>query len=130
MLPVVAIVIFGLAAGIVAAVKRKISIVQFVSISVIVALCFVFYAQVTIFTIPPTEEVPQGSTLIISRLRYFEDKTGFIDSVDAVCKRTQGTVSSFCNQLISKSVSENTNIYMRLPYSRFLYSISTIPWPI
>lgn len=130
MLPVVALVIFVLVAVIVAAVKRKISIVQFVSISVIVALCFVFYTQVTIFTIPPTEEVPQGSTLIISRLRYFEDKTGFIDSVDAVCKRTQGTVSSFCNQLISKSVSENTKIYMRLPYSRFFYSISTIPWPI
>jgi hypothetical protein len=130
MLPVVALVLFGLIAVIVAAVKRKISIVQFVSISVIVAFCFVFYAQITILTVPPTEEVPQGSTLIISRLRYFEDKTGFIDTVDAVCKRTQGTSSSFCQQVISNSVSDNTKIYMRLPYSRFLYSISTIPWPI
>ena len=130
MLPLVALVLFGLVAVIVAAVKRKISIVQFICISVIVVLCFVFYTQVTIFTIPPTEEVLQGSTLIISRLRYFEDKTGFIDSVDAVCKRTQGTVSPFCQQVISKSVSENTKIYMRLPYSRFFYSISTIPWPI
>ena len=130
MVPFVALVLFGVVATVIATIKRRISIVQFVCISVIVALCFVFYTQVTIFAISPTEEVPRGSTLIISRLRYFEDKTGFIDSVDAVCKRTQGTSSSFCQQVISKSVSDNTKIYMRLPYSRFLYSISTIPWPI
>ena len=129
MVPFVALVLFGIVATVIATIKRKIPLVQFVCISFIIVLCFVVYTQVTIFVVPPTEEIPEGSTLIISRLHYFKDKTGFIDSVDAVSKRTQGNVSPFFRQVISQTVFESTKIYMRLPYSRFLYSISTIQLP-
>lgn len=102
MVPIVALVLFVIVATVIATIKRKISIVEFACILFIyflIVLCFVVYTH--IFLLPPTEISPEGHTLIISRLHYFKDKTGFIDSVDAVSKRTQGNVSSFFQQVIS-----------------------------
>lgn len=126
----VALVLFGIVAVIILSIKGRIAIGLFICISIIVVLCSVSYTHSTILVVPPTEEVPEGRTLIIPRLHFFQHKTDFIDSVDAVCKRTHGSVGSFCQQVILKAVSENTKPSVRLPYSRILHFVSTIHWPI
>ncbi len=130
MVLVVALVLIGIVAVIIATIKGRISIGMFACISIIVAICFVSYAHSTILVVPPTEEVPEGRTLIIPRLQFFQHKTDFIDSADAVCKRMHGNVNPFCQQVIVKAVSENIKPYLHLPYSRLLHFASTPRWSI
>lgn len=91
------------------------------SLIVLAALTVIVYTQLTIFVIQPIGAVPDGRTLVISRL----NKTKFIDSADGVCERTQGGVSLLCRMAVLAGVMENANIYARLPYSESLYLIST-----
>jgi hypothetical protein len=77
--------------------------------------------QVTIFVIQPIGAVPEGKTLVISRM----SNTKFIDSADAICERTQGGVSLFCRLGALGGTLENAHIYLRLPYMQWLYQIST-----
>lgn len=79
------------------------------------------YTQVTIFVIQPIGAVPEGKTLIITRL----NKTKFIDSADAICERIQGGVSLLCRMVTLGAVMQNARILARLPYSETLYTIST-----
>lgn len=81
----------------------------------------IFYWQFTIFVISPIGALPEGKTLIIYRLNKIE----FIDSPDAVCERIQGGVSLLCRGIVIAKVAENSKIVLRLPYSRYLYAIST-----
>lgn len=76
--------------------------------------------QVTIFVIQPIGAVPEGRTVIMERTGDLR----FIDSADAICERTQGGVSLLCRGAAMAATSEN-KIYLRLPYSEFLYSQST-----
>lgn len=84
-------------------------------------LAILIYTQITIFVIQPIGILPEGKTLIISRL----NKTQFIDSADAMCERMQGSVNLFCRIGALGAVTSNSTIFMRLPYSSWLYSIST-----
>ncbi|MGK7344384.1 MAG: hypothetical protein ACNS63_01075 [Candidatus Nitrospinota bacterium M3_3B_026] len=84
-------------------------------------LFLITYTQLTIFTIPPIGAVPEGKTLIISRL----NKTNFIDSPDAMCKRIQGGVNLLCRGMVLGAIGEKATIYLRLPYSETLYLVST-----
>jgi hypothetical protein len=84
-------------------------------------LIVVIYTQITIFVIPPIGALPEGKTVIITRL----NKTEFIDSPDGMCERIQGGVSLLCRGMIMGAVMENSTILLRLPYSSWLYSIST-----
>lgn len=77
--------------------------------------------QITIFVIPPIGAVPDGRTVIITRL----DKTQFIDSPDAMCERIQGGVSLLCRGMVMGVVVGKSTILARLPYSEWLYGIST-----
>ena len=77
--------------------------------------------QVTIFVIQPIGAVPEGKTLVISRM----SNTKFIDSADAICERTQGGVSLFCRLGALGGTLKNAHIYLRLPYMQWLYQIST-----
>ena len=77
--------------------------------------------QVTLFIIPPIGAVPEGRTVLITRL----NKTEFIDSPDAMCERIQGGVSLLCRGIMMGAVVEKATILVRLPYSSTLYSIST-----
>lgn len=95
-----------------------------VSITMLVVTAIVFvviYLQVTIFVVPPIGAVPEGRTLIISRL----NKTEFVDSADAMCERIQGGVSLMCRMFALGAVADKSTIYLRLPYSGWLYLIST-----
>jgi hypothetical protein len=88
---------------------------------IILVACFVFYTQFTIFVIQPIGALPEGKTLIISRL----NKTEFIDSADAMCERLQGGVNLLCRGAMLGAVAEKATIYARFPYSEWLYLIST-----
>ena len=78
------------------------------------------YTQLTVFVIPPIGALPEGKTVIITRL----NKTEFVDSPDAMCERIQGGVSLLCRAMVMGAVIEKTTVLMRLPYSSWLYDIS------
>lgn len=87
----------------------------------ILFLLFIIYSTITVFVIPPIGAIPEGKTLIISRL----NKTNFIDSADAMCERISGGVSLLCRGMAMGAVLEKSTIYIRLPYLHSLYLIST-----
>lgn len=79
------------------------------------------YTQCTIFVVQPIGAIPEGRTLVISRLKGTE----FVDSADAMCVRMQGGVNLLCRGMTVAAVAKNATIYTRLPYSDTLYLIST-----
>lgn len=85
------------------------------------ALLIIICTQITIYIIPPIGAIPEGKTLIITRLNNSE----FIDSPDAMCERIQSGVSLLCRGMIIAAVIKNSTILLRLPYSSWLYDIST-----
>ena len=85
------------------------------------AVLAVVCTQITIFVVPPIGALPEGRTVIITRL----NKTEFVDSPDAMCERIQGGVSLLCRGMAMGAVIEKSTILLRLPYSSWLYSIST-----
>jgi hypothetical protein len=88
----------------------------------ILALVSAFGAtKITLFVIPPIGAIPEGKILVIHRL----EKTKFIDSPDAMCERLQGGVSLLCRGVAVATIANNSEILARLPFSNFLYEIST-----
>ena len=96
--------------------QKKVVVLVIVSVMVIL-----IYTQLTFFVIPPIGALPEGRTVVITRL----NKTEFIDSPDAMCERIQGGVSLLCQGMVMGAVVEKATILVRLPYSSWLYSIST-----
>ena len=92
-----------------------------VALVILIVTFIVIYTQVTFFVIPPVGAMPEGRTVVITRL----NKTEFIDSPDAICERIQGGVSLLCRGMVMGTVVNNSTILMQLPYSSWLYSIST-----
>ena len=88
---------------------------------VVAFVSLIIYTQITIFVIPPIGALPEGKTIVIARL----NKTEFIDSPDAMCERIQGGVSLLCRAMVLGAVINKTTILVRLPYSSWLYNIST-----
>lgn len=83
---------------------------------------FIIAAQfVTVFVIQPIGAVPDGRTVIITRLTNLN----FVDSADAVCERKLGGVSLFCRGAVMGRIAHESRVLLRLPYSETLYSIST-----
>jgi hypothetical protein len=97
---------------------KKITLALLVALSIISPIA---YTQITIFVIPPMGALPDGKTLVIGRL----GKTEFIDSADAICERLQGGVSLICRGITLGAVLKNSHTIITLPYSDWLYSIST-----
>lgn len=87
----------------------------------IAVIAIAIYTQITLFVVPPIGAVPEGRTVIMLRL----NKTNFIDSPDAMCDRMQGGVSLLCRGMAMAAVIDKTKIIARLPYSDWLYLIST-----
>lgn len=84
-------------------------------------IAIAIYTQISLFVVPPIGALPEGRTVIMLRL----NKTNFVDSPDAMCDRMQGGVSLLCRGMIMAAVVEKTKIILRLPYSDWLYLIST-----
>ena len=87
----------------------------------IVIILIVAYSQITLFVVQPIGAVPTGKTLVILRL----NKTNFIDSADAMCVRETGSLNLMCRGMMMSAVVNKSKILMKLPYSKFLYEIST-----
>jgi hypothetical protein len=87
----------------------------------VLVLCVVGWSQLSIFVVQPIGAAPEGRALVISRLKG----STFIDSADAMCERIQGNVNLLCRGLVLGQVGQNATVYLRLPYSSTLYSIST-----
>ncbi len=84
-------------------------------------LMVVFFSQITFFVIQPIGAVPKGKTLVILRM----NKTNFIDSADAMCAREMDGVNLLCRGMMMAAIAKKGTILVRLPYSEFLYNIST-----
>jgi len=92
-----------------------------IALIILVILGIISYTQLTIFVVPPIGALAEGKTVVILRL----NKTNFIDSPDALCERIQSGVSLLCRGAMLAGVIKNTKVLMRLPYSEYLYLIST-----
>ena len=92
-----------------------------VRLVVLAVLMVVAYTQLSFFVIQPIGAVPEGKTLLVTRLT----KMQFVDSADAMCERLQGGVSLFCRMGAMSAVLDKATILMRMPYSSWLYHIST-----
>jgi hypothetical protein len=79
------------------------------------------YSQFCIFVIAPIGAVPEGRTLVISRL----SKLRTVDSADGLCSREFGGVSILCRGMTLAKVAKEAKTYVRLPYSKTLYLMST-----
>ena len=84
-------------------------------------LIIVFCTQITIFVVQPIGALPEGKTLVMLRM----NKTKFIDSADAICEREMNGVSLLCRGMMMAAVINKGTIILRLPYSSFLYGVST-----
>ena len=84
-------------------------------------LAIIIYTQITIFVIQPIGALPEGKTVVITRL----NNTEFIESADGVCERLQGGVNLICRISVIGAVLNNATILARLPYTPWLYNIST-----
>jgi len=76
---------------------------------------------VSIFVVQPIGAIPDGTTVVISRLT----NVNFIDSPDAICLRRLGKVTLLCRGIVAGRVAQEAEIYMRLPYSEWLYTYTT-----
>ena len=92
---------------------------------VVAVLLVLIYTQLTIFVIQPIGAIPEGKTIVILRLRGDNFSTKFVDSADAACERIQGSVSLFCRAAVLGAVVDKSPILLRLPYSEWLYKMST-----
>jgi hypothetical protein len=94
---------------------------RLIQIVVIGILLILVYTQITIFVVQPIGALPEGKTLVMTRLKNMN----FVDSADAACERSQGGVSLLCRAAMMGVVTGRATILLRLPYSSLLYSIST-----
>jgi hypothetical protein len=83
--------------------------------------CLIGSQFVSIFVVQPIGAVPEGRTLIISRLSTLK----FIDSADGWCERQFDKVNLMCRLSVMGKVVNEATIIARLPYSDTLYRIST-----
>ena len=100
---------------------RKKILILLLSLAIVFPLAIFVVAQnITLFVVQPIGAVPEGVTLIISRM----NKTKFIDNADAMCRRELGYVNLICRATALGAVANNADIHARLPYSELLYELS------
>lgn len=83
-------------------------------IIIAIAIILAIYFQFGFYTIPPTDSIPEGATLIV--WRYGDISQPFINSPDAAMSK----ISAQENILLPDFVPTNRTI-MQLPYIEFLY---------
>jgi hypothetical protein len=90
--------------------------------TLILASAFLVATQIlTIFVVQPIGALPEGKTLIMSRMKTMN----FIDSADTWCSRNTGKVNLICRAIVLGKVGESGSILIRLLYSKTLYLWST-----
>ena len=95
--------------------------IALIACAALITVAMIVLSQVTVFVVQPIGAVPEGRTIVMSRLA----NTRFIDSADAICLRIQDGVNLLCRTMVLGQVLGEATIYLRLPYSRTLYRFST-----
>ena len=93
----------------------------FALLGILIIAGAVAYWQLSIFVVQPIGAVPEGRTLVITRLTNLK----FIDSANAFCNREMGYVNLLCRGVVLGKVAEEAKIVLRLPYNQWLYKVST-----
>ena len=83
--------------------------------------CVLIYATLGVFVVQPIGAVPDGVTMIVTRLNTMQ----FVDSADAWCARNMGGVNLLCRAMVLGKVAQESTILLRLPYSESAYLLST-----
>ena len=95
---------------------------SFIGLAILAVVTFISSQFLTIFVVPPIGALPEGRTIVIPRM----DQMSFIESPDGMCLRVQDGVSLLCRGLMLGSLNlTETPILVRLPYSEFLYLMTT-----
>jgi hypothetical protein len=94
---------------------------KLLGVGLIVGSLIIATQFITVFVIQPIGAVPEGRTVIITRL----SNLNFIDSADGWCDRNMGGVSLLCRMMVIGKVGKEAHIIARLPYSKFLYQLTT-----
>jgi hypothetical protein len=95
-----------------------------VLIALLVLLVIVFVSCTGFFVVQPIGVMPEGITAWYWRAGL---DIPFITSPDGYSQKTTGKVSLFSRGMALSAISENIKerIILRLPYSEYLYKIST-----
>lgn len=81
-----------------------------------------FYTQFTILVINPLEGFSDNpKTMLITRM----ENTRFLDTPEAICRRTDGGLSATCSKAISSRINNGGKVYANFPYADWLYKISS-----
>lgn len=81
-----------------------------------------FYTQFTILIINPLEGFAENpKTMLITRM----ENTRFLDTPEAICRRTKGELSASCSETISSRINNSVKVYANFPYADWLYRISS-----
>lgn len=91
-----------------------------ITIAIIAGCILVASRTLTIFVVPPIGAIPEGRTVVITRL----NKTEFIDSADAFCYRETGKVTLLCRGFALGAIAKETTIIGRFPYSKTLHTLA------
>lgn len=90
------------------------------------ALVVIVYTQITLLVVPPNGRIPDGIIAVTLR----PSAMNFVDSPDGVCqRRIAAEMSEMENKLcpfsVVLAVTNYDHILFRVPYSEWLYLIST-----
>jgi hypothetical protein len=88
---------------------------------VFAGVLFLASTQFTLFVVQPIGAVPEGQTILMTRLKTLK----FVDSADAWCERQMGRVNLICRAVVMAKVAKEARVLVRLPHSSFLYEWST-----
>src|SRR4051794_21060444 len=82
-----------------------------------------FLSGMRIFVIKPIGAIPEGRTVLL----HGAPGLNWVDSPDALCMRTTGSVTLFCRMAALGAAVKDTTIVARLPYSSVLDAVAGTP---
>lgn len=89
----------------------------------LILVCGIWLGGVRIIVVQPIGAIPDGVTAVVVGIRG----PNFIDSPDAICMRNQGSVNLICRGATAAAIAGKGNIWLRLPYSSWLYALTGAP---
>ena len=88
-----------------------------------IATLAIWLGGIRIFIIQPIGALPDGITTVVAGMPSLR----LVDSPDALCYRTQHSVTLICRMAAMTGVANNGKILLRLPYSSVLYRLTGAP---
>ena len=79
--------------------------------------------NIRIFVVQPIGALPDGGAVVL----HSRPNLQLVDSPDAICWRTQRSVTLFCRAAALGVIGDGETILFRLPYSPWLYALSGAP---